>query len=145
MSLTRRLVCPTKPCAAVKTCSLRVDTRCRNGEHNGRLLGFTCSELTTRSIRVRDRSQLLGSTPPPGSGRSSPFGGSNHSGYSQRFAEDLESQNDAAIETLSSKVKLLKDVSECSKDWEGKKERDTNRLTIFFLPFLFFFSRLRLG
>jgi blocked early in transport 1 len=69
-------------------------------------------------IRVRaDRSQLLDNSL-PGSGRSSPFGGMNGNGggshyppAGQRFAEDLEGQNDEALEGLSKKVKLLKDVS----------------------------------
>lgn len=32
----------------------------------------------------------------------------------QRYADDLEGQNDEALEGLSAKVKLLKDVSEFS-------------------------------
>lgn len=58
----------------------------------------------------------MGGTP-PASGRSSPFGGSiyNPSGGYQanghRYADDLEGQNDEAIDGLSAKVKLLKDVS----------------------------------
>ncbi|KAG2023801.1 hypothetical protein CC2G_001416 [Coprinopsis cinerea AmutBmut pab1-1] len=67
---------------------------------------------------LRDRSSLLGggsSTPP--SGRSSPFGynqpshGHGFQPNGKRFAEDLESQNDEAIEGLSKKVKLLKDIT----------------------------------
>ncbi|KAK7058279.1 protein transport protein bet1 [Paramarasmius palmivorus] len=54
---------------------------------------------------LRDRSSLLGVTP-PASGRSSPYEPSGH-----RFAEDLESQNDEALEGLGAKVKLLKDLS----------------------------------
>ena len=58
---------------------------------------------------LRDRSTLLGSP----SGRSSPFGvqGSQHLNE-HRYADDLEGQNDEALEGLSAKVKLLKDVSE---------------------------------
>ena len=56
---------------------------------------------------LRDRSALLGITPPH-SGRSTPFGDPN----GHRFADDLESQNDEQLEGLSAKVKLLKDVSE---------------------------------
>ncbi|TEB35223.1 hypothetical protein FA13DRAFT_1729039, partial [Coprinellus micaceus] len=77
-------------------------------------------------IRVRDRSQLLANTPPPGSGRSSPFGGgsgayangtnananANAQFQNSRYVDDLEGQNDEAIDMLSSKVRLLKDVSE---------------------------------
>lgn len=59
---------------------------------------------------LRDRSSLLGVTPPP-SGRSSPYRELPlHNG--QRYADDLEGQNDEALEGLNSKVKLLKDVSE---------------------------------
>lgn len=52
-------------------------------------------------------------TTPPSSGRSSPYDGSNP--YGQRFADDLEGQNDEALEGLSAKVKLLKDVSESTR------------------------------
>ncbi|KAG7099477.1 hypothetical protein E1B28_001325 [Marasmius oreades] len=54
---------------------------------------------------LRDRSSLLGT--PPSSGRSSPWG--EPSG--QRYAEDLEGQNDEALEGISAKVKMLKDLS----------------------------------
>ncbi|KAJ3507660.1 hypothetical protein NLJ89_g6178 [Agrocybe chaxingu] len=79
---------------------------------------------------LRDRSALLGATntatttrtsTPPASGRSTPFGGSvyhpnpngNGNAYQpngHRYADDLEGQNDEALEGLSAKVKLLKDV-----------------------------------
>jgi hypothetical protein len=61
---------------------------------------------------LRDRSTLLGVTP-PASGRSSPFN-NDHTpqGNGHRFADDLEGQNDEALDGLSAKVKLLKDVSE---------------------------------
>ena len=49
---------------------------------------------------------------PPSSGRSSPYG-INLAG--QRFADDLEGQNDEALEGLTAKVKLLKDVSESAR------------------------------
>lgn len=75
---------------------------------------------STSSTSLRDRSALLGSTStsltPPGSGRSTPFGynntNNNDTSYSngQRYADDLEGQNDEALEGLSAKVKLLKDV-----------------------------------
>jgi hypothetical protein len=58
---------------------------------------------------LRDRSALLGVTP-PASGRSSPFEDHQPSGH--RFVDDLEGQNDEQLEGLSAKVKLLKDVSE---------------------------------
>ena len=69
---------------------------------------------------LHNRSSLLGPhdpySTPPASGRSSPFGAGGHGGNpylgSQRFADDLEGQNDEALEGLSAKVKLLKDVSE---------------------------------
>ncbi|KAJ3870174.1 protein transport protein BET1 [Lentinula novae-zelandiae] len=47
----------------------------------------------------------FGSTP-PASGRSSPF-----SPAGQRFADDLEGQNDEAIEGLNAKVRMLKDLT----------------------------------
>ncbi|KAF7306735.1 SNARE complex subunit [Mycena indigotica] len=53
------------------------------------------------------RSSLLGPTP-PASGRSSPY---NYEPTGQRFADDLEGQNDEALEGLSAKVKLLKDIT----------------------------------
>lgn len=76
-------------------------------------LAVQCSDCPPR-IRapssLRDRSSLLGVTP-PASGRSSPF----HDPYIQanghRFADDLEGQNDEMLEGLSAKVKLLKNVS----------------------------------
>ncbi|KAI0762628.1 hypothetical protein C8Q74DRAFT_1371638 [Fomes fomentarius] len=68
---------------------------------------------------LRDRSQLLGTadySTPPSSGRSSPFNGVLANGsYSQpmgqRYADDLESQNDEHLEGLTAKVKLLKDIT----------------------------------
>ncbi|KAF8168308.1 hypothetical protein B0H34DRAFT_55209 [Crassisporium funariophilum] len=68
---------------------------------------------------LRDRSALLGNTP-PASGRSSPFGGSiyhpgggqqHHHQNEHRYADDLEGQNDEALDGLSAKVKLLKDIT----------------------------------
>ncbi|KAI0286772.1 hypothetical protein BGY98DRAFT_941830 [Russula aff. rugulosa BPL654] len=55
---------------------------------------------------------------PPHSGRSSPYPG-HHDGApsdtaaytSIRFADDLEGQNDEAIEGLSAKVKMLKEIT----------------------------------
>lgn len=73
---------------------------------------------------LHNRASLLGPHEyhtPPSSGRSSPLGGGggaggsgSHAGnpYSQRFADDLEGQNDEALEGLTAKVKLLKDVRE---------------------------------
>ncbi|KAJ3568977.1 hypothetical protein NP233_g5359 [Leucocoprinus birnbaumii] len=95
---------------------------------------------------LRDRSALLGTSnassssslphpggpalTPPGSGRSTPFGGGGYynntdnsyggQGYGRyaggdasghRYADDLEGQNDEALEGLSAKVKLLKDIT----------------------------------
>jgi len=91
---------------------------------------------STNSASLRDRSSLLGSSnnisaslTPPGSGRSTPFGYANNA-YSNhhhqndntnspswgspgghRYADDLEGQNDEALEGLSAKVKLLKDIT----------------------------------
>ncbi|KAI0321678.1 protein transport protein BET1 [Amylostereum chailletii] len=52
---------------------------------------------------------------PPHSGRSSPLGGAGTNGtqyaHGARFADDLEGQNDEAIEGLSAKVKMLKDIT----------------------------------
>lgn len=59
---------------------------------------------------LRDRSALLGVTPPP-SGRSSPFDQSSYQPSGHRYADDLENQNDEALEGLSAKVKLLKDIT----------------------------------
>ena len=56
---------------------------------------------------LRDRSALL----PTHSGRSSPYISQSAQTYSNRTADELESQNDEAMEGLSAKVKMLKDVS----------------------------------
>ncbi|KII93666.1 hypothetical protein PLICRDRAFT_400543 [Plicaturopsis crispa FD-325 SS-3] len=58
---------------------------------------------------MRDRSQLLGVTP-PSSGRSSPFD-HQYAPAGQRYMDDLEGQNDDHLEGLSAKVKLLKDIT----------------------------------
>lgn len=93
------------------------------------------SSNTNTTTSLRDRSALLGTSShhsggaltPPGSGRSTPFGYYNNdpsSSYAgggggngvyggpsgHRYADDLEGQNDEALEGLSAKVKLLKDV-----------------------------------
>jgi blocked-early-in-transport protein 1 len=70
----------------------------------------TFNRLTAPSgLSYRDRSSLL----PSGhsSGRSSPYPHTNTPPQGQRFAEDLEGQNDERLEGLTAKVKLLKDVS----------------------------------
>jgi hypothetical protein len=54
---------------------------------------------------LRDRSALL----PTHSGRASPYLAHSQQ-YSNRTADELESQNDEEIEGLSAKVKMLKDV-----------------------------------
>ena len=68
---------------------------------------------------VHNRSQLLGTSDystPPSSGRSSPFGAAvvgrenPYAPLGQRYADDLESQNDEHLEGLTAKVKILKDV-----------------------------------
>ncbi|KAL0950860.1 hypothetical protein HGRIS_007619 [Hohenbuehelia grisea] len=56
---------------------------------------------------LRDRSGYLGVTP-PASGRSSPL---DAQPGGQRFADDLEGQNDEALDGLNAKVKLLKDLT----------------------------------
>ncbi|KZP32211.1 hypothetical protein FIBSPDRAFT_812367 [Athelia psychrophila] len=58
---------------------------------------------------LRDRSGLLGVTP-PSSGRSTPLD-SHYQPNGQRFADDIEGQNDEHLEGLSAKVKLLKDIT----------------------------------
>ncbi|KAJ8487809.1 hypothetical protein ONZ45_g14194 [Pleurotus djamor] len=66
------------------------------------------------SSSLRDRSSLLGVTP-PSSGRSTPYDPHSHTPQyqpsGQRYADDLENQNDEALEGLSGKVKLLKDLT----------------------------------
>ncbi|EKM83430.1 hypothetical protein AGABI1DRAFT_88422 [Agaricus bisporus var. burnettii JB137-S8] len=96
------------------------------------------SSSSTTNFTPRASSSTL---TPPGSGRSTPFGYHHHhhhneedrsmsSGYGygggninsgngsggilpagHRYADDLENQNDEAIEGLSAKVKLLKDIT----------------------------------
>jgi len=82
------------------------------------------SQRARAAPSLRDRSALLGHSTPP-SGRSSPYtgppipNGSSSSSYpinpaqqfGTRYADDLENQNDEMLEGLSSKVKLLKDIS----------------------------------
>ncbi|KAI0252626.1 hypothetical protein BJV78DRAFT_1360703 [Lactifluus subvellereus] len=54
---------------------------------------------------------------PPHSGRSSPYPGYNNASSDStsfagaRFADDLEGQNDDAVEGLSAKVKMLKEIT----------------------------------
>ncbi|KAK7064400.1 SNARE complex subunit [Favolaschia claudopus] len=57
---------------------------------------------------VHNRASLLGVSPTH-SGRSSPLQNIEPSGH--RFADDLEGQNDEALDGLSAKVKLLKDIT----------------------------------
>ncbi|GLB36384.1 putative protein transport protein bet1 [Lyophyllum shimeji] len=69
------------------------------------------SQRIRQPTSLRDRSNLLGVTP-PASGRSSPFSNSHaQQATGHRYADDLESQNDEALEGLSAKVKLLKDIT----------------------------------
>jgi hypothetical protein len=73
------------------------------------------SRFKSPNTALRDRSALLGVTP-PASGRSSPYNSSLNSEPSgHRYVDDLEGQNDEALEGLAAKVKLLKDVSSSSK------------------------------
>jgi len=62
-----------------------------------------------------NRSTLLGDidyNTPPASGRSSPFGGGvQQAPGGQRFADDLEGQNDENLEGLMAKVKVLKHIT----------------------------------
>ncbi|KAI0670136.1 hypothetical protein C8Q78DRAFT_1039363 [Trametes maxima] len=69
---------------------------------------------------LRDRSTLLGTNgdyrTPPSSGRSSPYGDSvgrdvPFQPMGQRYADDLEGQNDEHLEGLTAKVKILKDIT----------------------------------
>jgi len=59
----------------------------------------------------RHRAPGFGTPTPTSSGRSTPFYEQYETTSRQRSAEDIESQNDEAIEGLSAKVKLLKDVT----------------------------------
>jgi blocked-early-in-transport protein 1 len=61
-------------------------------------------------VGQRNRAQGFGTPTPTSSGRSTPFYGQSSFGSRQRSAEEVESQNDEAIEGLTAKVKLLKDV-----------------------------------
>ncbi|KAI0343927.1 hypothetical protein BDW22DRAFT_1355160 [Trametopsis cervina] len=60
------------------------------------------------SSSLHNRASLLPTTysTPPSSGRSSPYG---QVPSGQRFADDLEGQNDEHLEGLTAKVKMLKD------------------------------------
>ncbi|KAF9451805.1 hypothetical protein P691DRAFT_796255 [Macrolepiota fuliginosa MF-IS2] len=84
------------------------------------------SQRVSSNTSLRDRSALLGTSShtsgggsaitPPGSGRSTPFGhnsggGGGGASFGHRYADDLEGQNDEALEGLSAKVKLLKDIT----------------------------------
>jgi blocked-early-in-transport protein 1 len=80
---------------------------------------------------------------PPASGRSSPYSIPNPEPSGHRYVDDLEGQNDEALEGLAAKVKLLKDVSGASrlarpsnlsfsyKDhcWDWKRGPRVNRAT----------------
>ncbi|KAG6866804.1 hypothetical protein C0991_008740 [Blastosporella zonata] len=69
------------------------------------------SQRIRQPASLRDRSNLLGVTP-PSSGRSSPFSSSSYAApKGHRYADDLEGQNDEALEGLSAKVKLLKEIT----------------------------------
>jgi hypothetical protein len=66
--------------------------------------------LSAHNQSLRDRSSLLGEySTPPASGRSSPEPSSIYGG-GQRYADDLEDQNDERLDGLTAKVKLLKNV-----------------------------------
>ncbi|KAK7463844.1 protein transport protein bet1 [Stygiomarasmius scandens] len=70
--------------------------------------------LNNNAPTLRDRSSLFPSSinTPPASGRSSPLlPYANSTPNGQRYADDLEGQNDEALEGLSAKVKLLKDIT----------------------------------
>ncbi|KAF5311876.1 hypothetical protein D9619_003350 [Psilocybe cf. subviscida] len=84
------------------------------------------SQRVRTAPSLRDRSALLGnngSSPPSLSGRSTPFGGSIYApsangssshlptNWQHRYADDLEGQNDEAIDGLLGKVKQLKDLT----------------------------------
>ena len=84
--------------------------------------GGSFSELILRlrsSASLRDRSSLLGITP-PASGRSSPFNDPYGQPNGHRFSDDLEGQNDEALEGLQAKVKLLKDASSITMTLRSK-------------------------
>jgi len=62
-------------------------------------------------VGQRNRAQGFGTPTPTSSGRSTPFYDQHDYGARQRSAEEVESQNDEAIEGLTAKVRLLKDVT----------------------------------
>lgn len=57
------------------------------------------------------RNRVPGTPTPTSSGRSTPFYDHSDLDGRKRTAEELESQNDEALEGLSAKVRLLKDVN----------------------------------
>ncbi|KAI0067852.1 hypothetical protein BV25DRAFT_1896797, partial [Artomyces pyxidatus] len=64
------------------------------------------------SLRDRAALGIPDTFTPPQSGRSSPFADNPYGGPSgYRYADDLEGQNDDALEGLSAKVKMLKDIT----------------------------------
>ncbi|OSX67768.1 hypothetical protein POSPLADRAFT_1176700 [Postia placenta MAD-698-R-SB12] len=67
------------------------------------------SQRFRATASLRDRSALLPEYyTPPASGRSSPY---DLQANGQRFADDLEGQNDEHLEGLQAKVKMLKDIT----------------------------------
>ncbi|KAI0296618.1 hypothetical protein BC826DRAFT_952079 [Russula brevipes] len=77
---------------------------------------MTQRHRVSRAALGLDAGSTFGPTPPH-SGRSSPYAG-HHNASSDtavsagaRFVDDLEGQNDEAIEGLSAKVKILKEIT----------------------------------
>lgn len=95
---------------------------CLNGENNFlNMYGIFFEPslvYSSQAASLRDRSSLFGNSgqPQPASlsGRSSPYDQS-YTANSQRYADDLEGQNDEQLEGLSAKVKMLKEVSELTR------------------------------
>ncbi|KIK71294.1 hypothetical protein GYMLUDRAFT_325658 [Collybiopsis luxurians FD-317 M1] len=92
---------------ALVTCNSSSNVNAPNYFFSPLIFIIYMSQWHSSSSNLRDRSSLVppGSTP-PASGRSTPYAPSGH-----RYAEDLESQNDENLEGLSSKVRMLKDLT----------------------------------
>ena len=99
--------------AGLPAATIHVSTVCSLFINSGQCTDNQLRYRPTASASLRDRSTLIPEYyTPPSSGRSSPFSGGPN-GFQpsgQRFADDLEGQNDEALEGLTAKVKMLKEV-----------------------------------
>lgn len=120
---------PTQPRYPLYLCNEPVSPcplRTRKTHLTVRNLGPRLGVPSSSTLSHRDRSSQYSngtfsgtpySSTPSGSGRASPLlptSNGNGAYGAQRFAEDLEGQNDERLEGLTAKVKLLKDVSQLS-------------------------------